>query len=220
MQQNQIRHPFSLRINQLKWNITNEFGRPVFKDKTVSTIVTFMKKTFRADGGRDFCNWKRQKTAFVGKEFKQVSETLLINLFFKPLGHHGFARCVESVNVLAEHNLFLALGVDDFDRRLRFRSEHSVNDNSIQRKNGVTAVVAFYTATWIEDVSQEFNLWMNGHAGQIRANFLTLAPMHMTVAAILGVDGFPTFDITGRFSDFHECCQNFLAIGIRQATTR
>jgi hypothetical protein len=69
----------------------------------------------------------------------------------------------------------LRLGIDDLDRRAALASEHPGDDPAIFQHDGVDAEIAFDAAAGIEDMDQQFMLWMNRHAGQVGADSLAFA---------------------------------------------
>ena len=124
----------------------------------------------------------------------------------------------QTLDILTQYNLSLSLHVDQFDRCFALACHHSCNNGPIGGLNVVGSEVSFDAAIRIEDMDQEFMLWMDGHTCQFRSDLVPQIAVLVAQSAMLLVDqlaiGPVTLGVSGVLPSFH----NALSIGVENTT--
>ncbi len=81
-----------------------------------------MEHALRGRHRGHFRQRQRHEPPLGRQEFQQVDEFLRLQLLLKALGHDRFSRNAQLFDILSLHSMNLCLGIDQFDRRLRFAS--------------------------------------------------------------------------------------------------
>ena len=123
-------------------------------------------------------------------------------------------RSAQTLDILAQYNLSLSLHVDQFDRRFAFAGHHSGHNGPIGGLNVVGSEVSFDASIRIEDMDQQFVLWMDSHTSQFRPDLVPQIAVLVAQSAMLLVDQLAiapvTLGVSGILPSFH----NALSIGV------
>ena len=112
----------------------------------------------------------------------------------------------------------LALGIDEFDRRLALAGEKAVDHAAVFGGDGVGAVVALDGTVRVEDVNQQLLRRMDRHARQLRADLAAFAGVHVALAAVLLEHRLAASGVAAGEHDGKHLVDHLLAVRIRQAT--
>ena len=110
----------------------------------------------------------------LGEERQQVVQRRRRDLLLETLGHERLLGGGHLVDVFAEDDVPLPLGVDQLDGGLGLGGEQPADHAAVGGGDGVLDEVALDAPAGVEDVDQQLVAGDGGHAGEVRADLAAL----------------------------------------------
>ena len=154
VEHDQVRLLAVLRIDEVERHALDRARRPVGQDQSLGSGILGVEHPLRADDGGGLVERERHEFAAGGEKLEQIDQFGSLERLLEAIGHQRFWRGDDAFNLVALHDDFFPLGVEELDGRLRFGGEQPVLGDARLRDDLVNPEISLDRAARIEDVDQ------------------------------------------------------------------